>query len=92
MRFEVDIPETVSRRLTERATAAGSDVVSLIRTAVVEFVERDADESAHRRRPDPLPDVVEEPPSVDLPRSGNRQSVVASPGRRRRPDSGSNSE
>lgn len=39
MKYEVDLPAEVDRRLSEKAEATGQDVVCLIRTAVAQFVE-----------------------------------------------------
>ena len=69
MRFEVEIPEDVTNRLVQQATASGSDVVHLIQMAVVRFVQDDAVLPTHRLRPDALLDEVEISPPVELPLS-----------------------
>ncbi len=88
MRFEVEIPEDVSNRLVQQATASGSEVVHLIQMAVVRFVQDDAGLPAHRLRPDVLLDEVEVSPPVDLPlsRSAVPVSVEISESSRLRPD------
>lgn len=88
MRFEVDIPEDVSNRLVQRATATGSDVVHLIQMAVVRFVQNDAVLPAGRLRPDVLLDEVEISPPVELPlpSSATPVSVEISASSRLRPD------
>lgn len=75
MRFEVEIPEDVTYRLVQQATASGNDVVHLIQMAVVRFVQDDAVLPAHRLRPDALLDEVEISPPVDLPLSGQEMPV-----------------
>ena len=44
MKYEVDLPADVDRRLSDRAVETGRDVVSLIQTAVLEFIGRDLGE------------------------------------------------
>lgn len=75
MRYEVDIPENVSNRLTARASATGDDVVHLIQVAVVRFVQDDAGLPSHRLRPDVLLEQSEISPPVDLPLSTNSTPV-----------------
>ncbi|HEV3023895.1 MAG TPA: hypothetical protein VGX76_15575 [Pirellulales bacterium] len=41
MKYEVELPADVDRRLAERAVATGNDVEHLIETAVVQFVEKE---------------------------------------------------
>jgi hypothetical protein len=42
MKYEVDFPEDVDRRLSEKASETGNDVVHLIRMAVGRFVNEEA--------------------------------------------------
>lgn len=88
MRFEVDIPEDVTDRLMQQATASGNEVVHLIQMAVVRFVQNDAALPAHRIRPDVLLDEVEVSPPVELPlsKSAVPVPVTISESSRLRPD------
>jgi hypothetical protein len=88
MRFEVDIPDSVSQQLAERATATGDNVVNLIQVAVAEFVQSRASLPGHRRRPDLPLETYEMSAPCDLTRSRSRWPVAVevSPSSRRRPD------
>jgi len=41
MSYEVSFPPDIDRRLAAQATASGQDVVHLIQTVVVEFIQRE---------------------------------------------------
>jgi predicted transcriptional regulator len=41
MRYEVDLPDSVDQRLSEKASQTGQDAVHLIRLAVARFVEEE---------------------------------------------------
>ncbi len=41
MKYEVDLPADVERRLSDKASQTGQDVVQLIRAAVVRFVDEE---------------------------------------------------
>jgi predicted transcriptional regulator len=46
MKYEVDLPDDIDRRLSKKASATGDDVVHLIQTAVVQFVSEDVSQAA----------------------------------------------
>lgn len=58
MKYEVDLPEEIDRRLSEKASETGDDVVHLIRIAVGRFVNEEmppandawSEEGERRRR------------------------------------------
>jgi hypothetical protein len=60
MKYELDLPDHIDRRLSQKATETGQDVVQLIRVAVGRFVDEsdptpsngDWSESAEQRRRD----------------------------------------
>jgi hypothetical protein len=41
MKYEVDLPAEVDRRLSEKASESGQEIVQLIRVAVVRFVDEE---------------------------------------------------
>jgi hypothetical protein len=48
MKYEVDLPPDVERRLSDKAMHSGKDVVQLIRVAIVRFVEEDSCPSSNQ--------------------------------------------
>lgn len=76
MKYEVELPDEVDRRLLRRASASGQEAVHLIQIAVAQFVN-DAGRPGPSAmiRPDPPLDSVEGPPPVDLPLSGQMRPV-----------------
>jgi hypothetical protein len=60
MKYEVDLPDEIDRRLSEKASVMGDDVIHLIQVAVVRFVTGEAEpavnggwsEEGERRRRD----------------------------------------
>src|SRR5262249_12330479 len=54
MKYEVELPADVDRRLSEKASETGHDVVYLIRTAVVRFVEEEVQPASNGEWSDAL--------------------------------------
>jgi predicted transcriptional regulator len=47
MKYEIELPDELDRRLAQKASATGEDVVSLIRIAVNRFVGEEAPSAAN---------------------------------------------
>lgn len=76
MRYELDIPEDLDRRLTEQANEAGQDKVHYLQTVISLHVQAGmASLERHGRQPDLPLDATEIDAPLDLPRSGLKQSV-----------------
>ena len=73
MTYEVDLPDDLVAKLTQRADGSGEDIVHLIQVAVAEFVAKDMP-TANRRLPDPPLSDVEISAPYDLPR--NRSKII----------------
>jgi hypothetical protein len=73
MTYEVDLPDDLVAKLTQRADGSGEDIVHLIQVAVAEFVSKDLP-PVNRRVPDPPLSDVEISAPYDLPR--NRSTIV----------------
>ena len=86
MRYEVDLPEEIHERLTERASATGADVAQLIQVAVRHFIQNDA---VSARRPDHVLETGEIAAPFDLPRAVPQTPLLVETQQapRRHPDS-----
>jgi hypothetical protein len=82
MRYELDIPEEVDRRLTEQANEAGQDKIRYLQTVISLHVKAGmASFGSRGRRPELPLDAAEIGAPFDLPRSGLKRAVSVRPER-----------
>ena len=89
MKYEVELPTDVDLRLHARASETGDDVPTVIRLAILYFVDHELKNVPSRRRlPDPPLEPCEISAPFDLPRSPGRlmTPISISPESKRWPD------
>ena len=82
MRYVIDIPDGITKVLEQRASAAGSEVVDIIREAVVCYARNGVELASIGREPDPPSQSLESAPSCDLPRNASRVVPIQQASRR----------